>query len=115
VLCRIATLTQSPGFHARPTAGLDSNQMQASKGVKRKLDDHEGMFTLFQDFLTHTAHDYEDDPNEGNNCDKEDEEDELSDVASKLGLVRGRDVGFGFGVYHTMLLLLTTTTGSRKE
>jgi hypothetical protein len=40
------------------------------------------MFALFQDFLACTAHDYEDDPNEGDNCDEEDEEDKLSDVGT---------------------------------
>jgi hypothetical protein len=34
---------------------------------------------------------------------------------SKPGPVGGRDVGFGFGIYCTMLLLLMTTTGSWKE
>jgi hypothetical protein len=36
-------------------------------------------------------------------------------ILSKLCLVRGQDVGFGFGVYSTMSLLLMMTTGSRIE
>jgi hypothetical protein len=35
-------------------------------------------------------------------------------MMSKLGPVRGWDVGFGFGVYHTMSLLLMMTTGRWK-
>jgi hypothetical protein len=36
-------------------------------------------------------------------------------ILSKLGPVRGWDIRFGFGIYHTTSLLLMTTTGSQKE
>ena len=61
-------------------AGPETNQMQLSKGFKRKFSDHAGMFALFQDFLMHTAYDDEDDGNEGDNRDKEDKDDEDGNV-----------------------------------
>jgi len=79
-LCLVTALTRLPGFHAKLTAGPETNQTQPSKGFKRKFGDHAGMFALFQDFLMHATYDNEDDGNEGDNHDKEDKDNEDGNI-----------------------------------